>query len=312
MATRLDLLITHARSATENQEVSASIGIPDAEFIRYYNEAQDHIVSKIVAQHKSAFAAEVIKSVVGKQESYTLPSDAFIKNKVITAEYSTSGNIIDYYPLSLKTLTERCTWNGGLPDRYIVRNGNLLINPIPDDSRGTLRINYISRPCDLDVRRGQVSAVTLNGTNRTITSLTITSTADNVTILNDGNYVTIVDRLGNIKMKGILLSSTGITGAGPYTVNVDSSFVYESGETITSGDYIVSGAYASTHHQLDDQVERFLNQWVILKIFKRDTSVNDVQLLESEVAILENDIIESYSHSEEDVRTPPVVNYWEV
>jgi len=313
MATRLDTLITHVRSATENQEVSSSVGIPDAEFIRYFNEAQDHIVAKIIQQHKYVFGQEVIIPIVRSQEAYDVPDEAFVKNKLLYVEYSDDGNPDNYFPLRSKTLLERYSFGSGVPNRYVLRNGQILLSPIPMSLGASLRVNYIKRPCDLDVRRGSVSAVTLDPSTNTITSLTLTITSDNVSEFNlNEDHITIIDRLGNIKMKGVLADSTGITGAGPtYTFNVDSSFVYQDGESISVGNYIVFGEFASSHHQLDDQVERFLTTWVMWKIYKRDVAAQNTQDIERELNILEQDIIESYANIEDGMVTSPIIYNWE-
>lgn len=312
MLTRLDTLITDVRSTTENQEVSSTIGIPDAEFIRYFNMAQDKIVAKIIAQNKTVFGQEFIFPTVIGQEDYDLPADAFIANKIISVQYSSSGAVTDYTPLVSKTLLERDTSGNGHPSIYILRNGKILLNPIPAFNSGSIRLNYLQRPPNLELRRGTVSAVTLNNVNKTITALTITSTTADVAIINNNyNYVCVVDRLGNIKMKKILLAATGVTGVGPYTVNIDSSFVFDTGETIAVGDYIVPGYFASSHHHLDDILEHYLVSWVTLKIFKRDSSAQDVSMSETEITDMERDIVNSYANIDEGFIMAPMLGNFE-
>lgn len=313
MGTRLDILIDHVRSATTNEEVSTAVGIPDSEIIRYFNEAQDRIVAKIVQQFKYVFGREIIMDIVQDQEAYDIPNKAFIRNKLISVEYSIDGTDEEYYQLRAKTILERSTFGAGVPDRYILRNGQILLSPKPISPTAKLRVNYIKKICKLDVRRGTVDAVTLDGTTNTITSLTLTMSEADVALFNSNhNYITIVDRLGNIKMQGIFAASNGITGADPtYTFNVDSSFTYEDGETIDVDDYLVFGEYASTHHELDEQVERFLTQWVIWKLFKRDSSQADTAAIEGELKSIEDDIIDSYKGIDEGLVTQPVIYNWE-
>jgi len=312
MLSRLDTLITHVRSTTENEEVSSSIGIPDHEFIRYFNIAQDRIVAKIIAQNKKVFAKEYIFSTALGQEEYDIPADAFIANKIVSVQYSETGNIDDYATLQAKTLLERDTSSVGHPTIYILRNGKILLNPIPPGNLGTVRLNYLQRPPNLELRRGTVSAVTLNNVNKTITALTITSTAADVALVNnDYNYFCIVDRLGNIKMKHILLAATGITGLGPYTVNVDSSFVFQTGETITAGDYLIPGYFATSHHQLDDQLEHYLTTWVTVRILKRDSASQDAVAMQDELVDMERDIITSYANIEEGFIMAPMLGNFE-
>ena len=96
-------LILQARKATENTDVDESngIGIFDSEFTQYLNDAQYRLQSLIVQQHPDVFSDEAEITIDGS-EKYDLATAApliFINNKVLNAEYSSTGNTDDYYVL---------------------------------------------------------------------------------------------------------------------------------------------------------------------------------------------------------------------
>lgn len=312
MSRYVSYLIDDVRSSTENEDFSDTIGIKDAEFLRFLNDAQFRIHNLIVQKHPSVFLEEYTTNIVGNQESYTLPNNAFIGNKVSQVEYTAqSAGTSYYYPLRPGALYERSPGPNsraglGYPRKYIRRSGNIMLTPIPTSSTGKLRITYTRKLPKLDLRRGSVSTVTLDSATNTITALSLDVSTDTVdsTQMDKFTRLSVVDEEGNVKMSNIkytnIDSSTGV-------VTVDSAFTYQDGETIEAGNYIVAGNYSTTHVQLDDLVERYLIAYATLKILQRDSNVTDLNAQQAILAEMERDILEAYADISDDIMEIPEI-----
>jgi len=309
---RVDYLITDVRSSTENQDFSDNIGIGDDEFLRYINDAQFRIQSLITQQHPNIFLTESIIDVVNNQESYTLPTDIYMGNKVVQLEYSITGGADDYYPLRADVLRNRTSAGKGSPDFYIRKGGKFLVHPVP--TSGTFRITYVHRLPRLDIMRGEVSAVVLDNVTKTITSLAFnvsTSTVD-TTELGKSLRLSIVDTEGNVQMKNIKFDTINAS-TGDVTIN--SSFTFSEGEVISVGDKAVGGQNSSTHSQLDEMVERYLIAYATMKILERDSS-SDIQVQSSILGQMERDIVAAYAELDDDINEIPDIldseSQWEI
>lgn len=300
-------LITDVRDSTENTDFSDTIGIKDAEFLRYLNDAQHRIHNLLIQQHPSVFLVEKEYSIVNDQEEYSLPLDCFAGNKVTQVEYSPTSSDNDYYPLRPASLYNRSKGTKGDPSFYIRKSGKVLLLPVPNSSSGKLKITYVQKMPQLDLRRGTVSNVVLDSTTNTITTLELDVSTDVVdgTTLAKYTRLTIVDEEGNIKMKNVKFTEAN---AGTGVVTIDPSFTYETGETISVGDYVVAGPISSTHSQLDSMIERYLIAYVSFKIFQRDSNVTDLQVQQSILGTLESEIVESYQEISDDITEIPVIN----
>lgn len=313
MGRRVDRLVTHIRSITENDTLNSNTDIEDEEIIQFLNEGIQHLQAKIIKQYPRVFLAETTISTVADQEEYNLPVNAFLFNRLVHVDYSTDGTT--YYPLKPAYYKDRDRNSGisSLPYKYIRRDilstasASLLLVPKPVTTGQTIRINYIRKLDGLDKRRGIVSAVTL--ATSTITALTL-DTSGNPPVdsdaFDDNDYFCVVDAIGAVKMRNVrydsISSSTGV-------VTVNSTFSFDSGETITIGDYIVCGKDTSTHCQLPDSVERFLIKFAAWEILKNDSSIDSSEAI-AELAELRDEIIDSYSEMDESITDVPVDDDW--
>ena len=220
-------LIDDVRESTENTDVSDTIGIKDMEFLRFLNDAQHRIQNLIIQKHPSIFLTEYTTAVVGDQESYSIPTRAFMGNKITQVEYSANTTGTDnFIPLRPGSLYERNSGAEGTPIKYIRKAGAFLLVPVPNSSTGQLRVTYTHRLPKLDLKRGSVGAVTL-GTS-TITTLTMDVSTDTVdsTELDKFTRLSIVDEEGTVKMANIKYTAIS---AATGVVTVDSSFTFDSG-----------------------------------------------------------------------------------
>lgn len=315
MSRYVSYLIDDVRQSTENTDVSDTIGIQDAEFLRFLNDAQYRIQNLIIQQHPNIFVTDKTYSIVGGQEAYSLPNDAFMGNKVSQVEYSHKSTGQDYFYMLRPTsnYNRKSGTNSGFsynrPEHYIRRSNQILLTPVPTSSTGQLRISYVQRLPRLDLRRGSVASVTLDSATNTISALALNVSTDAVdsTELDKWTRVSFVDEEGNVKMSNIKVTDID---ASTGTVTVDSSFSYENGETIAVGNYIVAGDYATTHVQLDDLVERYLIAYCTLKILQRDSNIMDLQVQQNILLEMENDILAAYAEISDDItEIPDIISY---
>lgn len=309
MARLVDRLITQVRRQTENEDVTATTGITDAEFLQYLNDAQHRLQSIITAKHQTVFVEEKILDVTVDTEAYAIPDDALMENKLITVEYSPSGAAEDYYHLEQTTMKRRDTAVQGFPVQYIRRSGQILLQPRPQQA-GLLRVNFVKRIWELDKRRGVVSVAVTNNTARTITTLELDPSSANPALdtasLEEHDYLCVVDRDGNMKMQNIPFDSID---AATGVVTVSSGYTFEEGESIAAGDYVVGGKDTSTHTELPQMCERYLLAYCGWKILKRDSSV-DFAEQQAELLQMEQDIVTSFSDISDDVQYVPQLNHW--
>lgn len=307
MGSRIQHLINYVREHTENTQPVVLDGITDQEIVVMFNQAQDRLVSKIIAVYPNIFVEEEVLSSVDGQEAYDIPSRAFADNRLQSVEYTADSSRNDYFKLVRSTRLSRDSDTTGLPVRYFRRNNKVYLSPMPDSSTGKIRLSYVRRANDLDIKRSIVKAVTVAG--GAITALTAEFTGyDLLTLSQNFDYLCIVDFDGNTKVANIPFSSIN-TVNGVVTIQT-TTHTLAAGESVALNDVIVGGKWASTHTELPEVCDRYLTQFVIWKLFKRDSS-DDSKQAAQELAMIEEDIIESYSDTEEDVKFVSILNPYE-
>lgn len=295
-------LIDQVRKQTENEDFSDFTGIQDSEFIQYINDAQHELQATIVHQHPRVFMEETTITTTPGQERYDLPSDCYLGNKVHNVEYSATGVESDFYTLDEDTLKRRDSGITGSPSTYIRLAGQILLSPQPQTA-GTLRINYVKRVRQVDLRMAEINTqFTTSTTASVIASLNNASTPTEIESLQEHDYVCIVDKEGATVLANIpLVQVTNTTlelGAASASI------------TIPSGSYIVGGKDTSTHGDFDRSVERYIISYCAWKILKRDSSM-DSQEAVVELERMKAEIIKSYAMISDDVQMIPQLNSWE-
>lgn len=301
---RIDLLISEARQETDNNQFTDETGIQDSEFLRWANSAQTRIYSLIQQTHPDLYTRETEIDAVYGQEAYDLPELTFLGARIKMIEYSKTGQKRDYYPLKKGSLHERVNGDPGTPAFYILQSGQLLIQPAPQTS-GKFRVVTQKALPRLDTRRAKVLSVTLDTVTRTITTLNLDPSLNlEATVLENEGYMSIVDKDGNIKMDAIPVDSIDTTTG---LVTVTSGFVYGATETISAGDWVCAGSYSSTNSELNDNVERYLVDFMIWKLEKRDSSQTS-QEISQELKDQEFEIVTSYGTPDDDVNYVTVLD----
>lgn len=294
-------LIQDIREATENQDVSEFIGISDREILRIINEAQSKLQAEIVKRSPKIFTTEKTFSLNGSA-SYKIPDNAFLGNKITDVKYKSS--LTDNWEIRIdpEYITNQDFSGEGLPNKYIRRPGRIILQPNP--RTGFLRVTYVKRVPKLDLQRGVVDSVALSGTSIDSLFFNVTTEELDLDAINRDEYITIIDSLGNIKMPYIRISAID-SSTGEVTVHP--SFSFEEGQTIEAGDIVVSGKYSSTHSEFDESIERYIQAYAEMIVFKRDGSA-EIQTQAEVLASIQQEIIDSYAQITDDIMYIPEVN----
>jgi hypothetical protein len=296
---RSSLLIKQIQRATENERVGlgANDGISLEEYYQYLTDGARMLQRQIVALGSTRFRAAYIVSVSGS-ESYSMPTDMLHPGRVVTLEYSSTGDAADYRRLDRVSQLERYSQTGS-PFQYILQGKTFLVNAYP--SSGTFRLTYDQAVPTVDKRRGTVSAKTT--ASGALTALTLAGYTSADFDLYDA--LTIIDFYGNVKMRGVPYTSVN-SGTGVVAIQ-GSSYTYPDGSTIAVGDYFALGEYASSHPLIDDHLEGILILYCVKRILIRDSS-DDAVMNDAEFKALLVDALDTYA-DEPDVQEAPVTNH---
>ena len=257
---RRDTRQTVSAESNSNQE-----GIDRETILEFINEAEDRITQIILENcpNVSYFDSTSIVSCVAGQAKYALPDSAFLDGSVSKVEYSYNGDARYYHPLRLGSLIEMDTYQSYTPVKYQVSPGYVSITPVPQSSQGTLRITFTERVPRLDIRRGKVKSVAMDGTSTYYVTLELENDSWlEETLFDSFNYLCVVNRDGAIQHVNLEYDSWN---------SVTKTFTLASGQlvstgTITAGDYIVLDRYRSSHSQLPDHCDVYRKQYTALRV----------------------------------------------
>lgn len=296
-------LIDQVRKQTENEEFGEYTGILDSEFIQYFNDAQHNLQAIITHQYPNVFVKSTFIPVTSGIDTYDIPSDCYLNNKLLNLEYSYTGKEEDFYVLPQESLKKRITDVDGNPVGYIRMSGKIILNPKPMYD-GLIRLHYIQRVRELDLRRAQVKDVTAqpNSASQISINLDIDSMITDTTSLQEHEYVCIVDKLGNSVAKNLPLEGVSIS-----QLNIGTHVLSSEDIDIQPGHYVVGGMDTSTHGDFDRSVERYLIAYCAWKILKRDSSVDSTEAAQ-ELQVMASEIVKSYAVINDDLQKIPELN----
>lgn len=296
---KIELIIENSRRTTNNLDFTSQTGISDEEYLQYANDAQSRIFSRIINKFPDMYQKEKFVQLVHGQEAYDIPSDAHLGVMIQSVFYSFSGNDNDYVILRQGRPNERYSGNFGDPDYYIRQSKQILLQPSPQSGGAKIRITYIRTIPRIDKRQIQVSAVTLDPATNQITSLTIdptSLTSDLAAQILSEEFITIVDKLGNIQMQAIPVTNVNTT-TGQLTLD---TFTYQDGETIAVGNWVCLGTYSTNVSELPDVCEKYVRSYMDWKVMKRDSDNGSTEMSQ-ELLAMEDEILESFSTPDQDV-----------
>ena len=307
---RVDYIITDIRRISRNEaNPDGTLAITDEEVLQYINDAQDRLQGLICAQRSTArlFVTEAIIPAVANQDGYSIPDRVFYNKGFQQIEFSASGAITDYVKLNKLSIFNRDTNSSTAPNGYYIQFNKFYPVLLTSTSAGSFRVLYERTLDDIDKRRGGIDVVT--GTYPNYTSVTLDSTADETSTpnLNTIDYVSICDQDGNPKAYKIPIDNYN---AGLGVLNFRAGYAAGATESISVGDHVVFGQYATTHSKLPDECERYLIHYAVDKLLHKDSS-DDMDAQVAKLELIEKDILKAIATQTAEVVNIPQKNPWE-
>lgn len=294
-------LIDQVRKQTENDEVTEFTGIQDSEFLQYLNDAQHSLQALITQQYPEVFVSEAIIQAVSGQERYDLPSDCYLGNKIVNVEYSASGSEDDFYMVDQDSLKRRVPGVSSSPLKYIRQDGQILLSPQPQSS-GKIRVTYIKRINELDLRRAKI---TESPTISSVNNWTISIKDTDLVSLSEHEYICIVDKRGKTIVKNLAVESVSAD-----SINIEPYTSTSEDLPIVENNFIVGGKDSNTHGDFDRSVERYMIAYCSWKILKRDSSIDANEAMQ-ELSAMAREIVASYGAISDDVNFIPQLQSWD-
>lgn len=313
---RTDELITQARILSRNSaNADGTLAISDEEILQYLNDAQDRMQNLISSTKNVAkiFSTQEVLTLVANQEAYSLSNRVLLNKQIEQVEFSSTGNLTDYVVLEKLNFFNRNTNTDNYPVGYIKRGGQILLQPTPSVSGGTIRVTYERELDDLDIPRGVISSIG-SGTSTSFASLTLSAAANSYETTTPGwstqRYCCVVDAYGTRKAYNIPIASYD-TGTNVITPT-GSSFTYNTtfDSEIVAGDVAVFWEFHTTFSQLPDSCERYLIHSAAAECFHKDSS-NDYENEMERVNAMEKEILAALASQTSEVQFVPQLNRWE-
>lgn len=295
---RVEPLIAEVRELTNNTRYDSNSGISQAVMARYLQNGQDEIVKAMVNAKTKLLQKEADPiTVVAGQQVYPYPDDIFLQN-IETMQW-TQDNISFVNMEEGYTKYRFNNRNAYAFGYYTKESGFVMTPPL---TNGFIYLNYMRKLPRMAIRSGTISALTVGGGNLTALSVSTTGgTFYNPDQIASDNFLTIVDYLGNIKLKGVgyISESSGV-------FNIVSTAVGTANLAI--GDYIVIGDYACNKSELPDICEGFLIKYAEYQVKYGDASKWS-QTVKDDVALALSTLLDAINTKGSDTNQILVTNY---
>ncbi len=227
------------------------------------------------------FPKEIELDSSGSAREYDLPWDVYTSNGIINIRYESNGYNSFLDQISDKNRTDRAG--------YVVVGKKIIINPIPV-SYGKYHVKYNAKTPLFALQAGTISGIVAN---TSITASNISTDFDDTT-----QWMCVVDKFGEIIKDRIEVIQTGTT------------FAVSDTDGITTGMYIVSGYYATTHCPLADELEPILINMLEVLINARLSST-DLPISDAISSAQMDSLVETFSSNVSDPIIPPILEFRE-
>lgn len=280
-------IIDECREETGETDFSGTNGVPQSIPLAAFRESLVFIQNEIFLVAPSHFESSVDMDVTVGESEYDLPDNAFLGAAIAFVLYSPTGEEEDFYPLELKD--PKYFWGGsGRPCRYHQINSAILIDPLPADATGVLRI-YVGLHLDKPAERvGKVVAALDDATDYTTIELANDDTLDSDAI-DAGEDLCVNDRYGQIKYRNVPYDSYDSTTR----IITLADGVALSGGSIEAGDYITLGLDTTTHVKLDAVAEPIVKAYIRRRFYLGKSS-DDVDAENENITAFMGQMIKSY------------------
>lgn len=302
-------LIDEIRRDAENEDTDS---ISTEDFLRYMNYGQTILQGALLAAKSTIFRETQDINLIAGQAEYQIDDKVWLDESLVDVKVTISSDAKDLYEIR-EISDSRRNYNSGSPRAYSRRSGKIILSPIPSTSQGFLRVIYERELDRLDIRRGVVEGITVASgiiTTNTIDLSAASDDSDRIGAVSD-KYICLCDKDGVVKARNIPYTGynagTGLFAHPAHTLRT--------GETAVIGDYVTIGKYTTTHLTKLSSVlvEKYLQLYTALKIFRRDSS-NDAAEALSEVKEAKQEIIEAYQGVNQDEGEIQIddASFWEI
>lgn len=295
---RTDILQRDARLQAGAKMYTATGGVRMSEVCRFLNEAQEGILNKILQTKSPLFTRQTQIAVTSGTATYpvpgTIPNVVHTTGNILGIKYSFNGEAKSAYPLDKRTSRQENS-NPGYPTAYFLRDGQIVLSPIPNQSTGVLFVDYQYTLPTLDIRRGLISAHGLTSITLTQNSTLYVETGEDLAAgLVD--YISVVDKDGTIVANSIPVTSYDTT-----TRIITCTLTAAQNTAVTNGsNWVVFGKYATTNSGLPDICRRYLVHYAARLIQMRDSN-SETTVTKELVDEIEAEVLMACADLEEDL-----------
>lgn len=289
-------LITEVRRDTDNVSFSATSGISTEDFLRQMNYARQRLQALLIQHNCTLFRRSVDFNVTATQDAYIITDNVYLKESIVNVKYSRTGQEADFVDLREIGESYRSFDTSSSIAAYSRRGGSIIVSPIPNVTQGKLRVVYDRALDMLDIRRGTIDAQTQAGGSLSANTLSLDIGSDDDARITGSTsatdkYFCCVNKDGIVSVYNVAYTAYA-TGTGNFTHEAKA---VESGATLAVGDFVTIGQYRTTHNTIIDSpsVERYLQLYCAVKIFRRDSSSDSIEAAR-ELKAVEDEIVETF------------------
>lgn len=258
-------IIASCREDAGETDYSADNGIPQSVPLKAANDAQIHLQSIIYHACPWWFETDEDLDGVANQRLYTLTSNVYLGGSISLVEFSRDGQEKNFYELDQKTPRFRSKEQDNYPRLWIPHGQNsFFIDPYLSSSVGKFRATFSKAIDTLDLRRGQVSTVTLNGGATAIVSITLTNPDETALAANE--YICVSSPGGAVQYQNIQYDyNTGYNSTTKVLTFTTPAPLADG--SIAVLDYITCGRYTRTHSELTEDCRPVISAHVSRRFY---------------------------------------------
>lgn len=292
-------IISDQRLDTRNDDTSA---ISNSDFVRFNQQAQDRLYGLISLAYSYAFEYTADINIAANTDAYTVDDNVAFGMRINAVYYSPDGTTSSLRRLRPTPNRPDVLRQGTRPRFYRRRRNQIVLEPIPTQAIGSIRVHYERALDRLALRVARV-----NGTPSGATITVDNEDSDLTGNLTADEYICICDAYGTPMLyNGIISDFSSPT----LTLTADVEDYLETGYTLADLDngYITVGKYTTTHSSLPNEAEGFFIEWVNRKLHNLDSS-EQFDETDRLLAEIRDTIVASYELPDKDVKSFPISDF---
>lgn len=304
-------LISDIRHDTRNEDIESH---PDSEILRHLQYAQDKLFSLITLSHNWVFEQEMDITIEGDVAKYAINDNLSYGTRITNVFYSHDGDERHFVRLKPSSFRPNRVFYRGHPVEYIRQHGAIILQPVPETTRGTLKVIYERSLDRLSLRIAKISEMPTTAditiTQNDQTEFTSEKEAATEALFTPLKYFCINNFDGAVMLYNGKISSyeasTNKFVADPLNLNQQLATGYTLNDCADDG-YLTLGKYSTTHSDLPNECIPYLVEWVTRKLHASDSSD---QFLESDRILkeMERAIVASFKLPDKDVKPFPIAD----